>query len=63
MLDNWQDALGLLSVALAVLAAVIYIAQTLRGEVRPSDKRLGAGSLGSGLAEAPGVKLMRVDCH
>jgi hypothetical protein len=28
----WRDALGLLSVALAVLAAVIYIAQTLRGE-------------------------------
>ena len=35
MLDGWRDALGLLSVALAVLAAVIYIAQTLRGEVRP----------------------------
>jgi hypothetical protein len=31
----WRDALGLLSVALAVLAAIIYIAQTLRGEVRP----------------------------
>jgi hypothetical protein len=35
MSAEWQDALGLLSVALAVLAAVIYIAQTLRGEVRP----------------------------
>jgi len=34
-LDDWRDALGILSVALAVLAAVIYIAQTLRGEVRP----------------------------
>jgi hypothetical protein len=34
-MDSWRDALGLLSVALAVLAAVIYIAQTLRGEVRP----------------------------
>jgi hypothetical protein len=34
-MDNWRDALGLVSVALAVLAAVIYIAQTLRGEVRP----------------------------
>src|SRR6516162_128563 len=33
--DHWRDALGLLSVALAILAAVIYIAQTLRGEVRP----------------------------
>ncbi|HEY1863538.1 MAG TPA: hypothetical protein VGG77_07590 [Roseiarcus sp.] len=33
--DNWRDALGLLSVVLAMLAAVIYIAQTLRGEVRP----------------------------
>ena len=35
MSAEWRDALGLLSVALAVLAAVIYIAQTLRGEVRP----------------------------
>jgi hypothetical protein len=35
VLAGWRDALGLLSVALAVLAAVIYIAQTLRGEVRP----------------------------
>ena len=35
MAGDWRDALGLLSVALAVLAAVIYIAQTLRGEVRP----------------------------
>ena len=34
-LVDWRDALGWLSVALAVLAAVIYIAQTLRGEVRP----------------------------
>jgi hypothetical protein len=34
-LANWRDALGILSVILAVLAAVIYIAQTLRGEVRP----------------------------
>jgi hypothetical protein len=32
---GWRDALGLLSVALAILAAIIYIAQTLRGEVRP----------------------------
>jgi hypothetical protein len=35
VLASWRDALGVLSVALAVLAAVIYIAQTLRGEVRP----------------------------
>jgi hypothetical protein len=35
VLDGWRDALGLFSVALAVLAAVIYVAQTLRGEVRP----------------------------
>ncbi len=35
MTGDWRDALGLVSVALAVLAAVIYIAQTLRGEVRP----------------------------
>ena len=35
VMDDWRDALGFLSVALAILAAVIYIAQTLRGEVRP----------------------------
>ena len=35
MLAGWRDGLGVLSVALAVLAAVIYIVQTLRGEVRP----------------------------
>ena len=35
MLAEWRDALGVLSVALAALAAVIYIAQTWRGEVRP----------------------------
>ena len=35
MAGDWRDALGFLSVALAILAAIIYIAQTLRGEVRP----------------------------
>jgi hypothetical protein len=35
VLADWRDALGILSVVLAVVAAVIYIAQTLRGEVRP----------------------------
>jgi hypothetical protein len=35
VLGDWRDALGILSVALAVLAAVIYIVQTLRGDVRP----------------------------
>jgi hypothetical protein len=34
-LGAWRDALGILSVALAILAAFIYILQTLRGEVRP----------------------------
>jgi hypothetical protein len=34
-LGAWRDALGILSVILAILAAVIYILQTLRGEVRP----------------------------
>ena len=34
-LGDWRDALGILSVVLAILAAVIYILQTLRGEVRP----------------------------
>jgi hypothetical protein len=35
VLEGWRDALGALSVALAILAAVIYVVQTLRGEVRP----------------------------
>jgi hypothetical protein len=34
-LGAWRDALGILSVVLAVVAAVIYILQTLRGEIRP----------------------------
>jgi hypothetical protein len=34
-LENWRDALGILSVVMAILAAVIYVFQTLRGEVRP----------------------------
>ena len=34
-LPHWRDALGLVSVAMAVAAAAIYVAQTLRGEVRP----------------------------
>jgi hypothetical protein len=34
-LSNWRDALGALSVALAILAAAIYIWQTLRGQIRP----------------------------
>jgi hypothetical protein len=34
-LAPWRDALGILSVVLAILAALIYILQTLRGEVRP----------------------------
>jgi hypothetical protein len=34
-LGDWRDALGILSVVLAILAALIYILQTLRGEVRP----------------------------
>jgi hypothetical protein len=32
---DWRDMLGLLSVALAIIAAAVYIAQTLRGAVRP----------------------------
>ncbi len=35
VLAEWRNALGILSVALAVLAAAIYILQTVRGEVRP----------------------------
>ena len=34
VMDDWRDALGFLGRARG-LAAVIYIAQTLRGEVRP----------------------------
>jgi len=34
-LASWRDALGLLSVAMAIAAAIIYILQTLRSEVRP----------------------------
>jgi hypothetical protein len=34
-LEDWRDALGILSVVMAILAAVIYVFQTLRGEVRP----------------------------
>src|SRR5271166_443942 len=32
---DWRDALGALSVGMAVVAAVIYVFQTLRGEIRP----------------------------
>jgi hypothetical protein len=34
-LHEWRDALGLLSVAMAIVAAIIYVVQTIRGEVRP----------------------------
>ncbi len=33
--EDWKDALGILSVAMAIVAAIIYIIQTLRGEIRP----------------------------
>jgi hypothetical protein len=33
--EHWRDALGMLSVAIAIAAAAIYVHQTLRGEVRP----------------------------
>ena len=33
--EHWRNALGALSVALAIVAAVAYLHQTLRGEVRP----------------------------
>jgi hypothetical protein len=35
ILEGWKDALGILSVAMAIIAAIIYVVQTLRGEVRP----------------------------
>ena len=35
MLGDWRDALGGLSVALAVLAAVVSVRPDLRGDVRP----------------------------
>jgi hypothetical protein len=34
VLEGWKDALGLLSVAMAIIAAIIYVFQTLSGEVR-----------------------------
>jgi hypothetical protein len=34
-LEDWRNALGILSVVMAILAAVVYVFQTLRGEVRP----------------------------
>lgn len=34
-LEGWRNGLGVLSVLLAVLAATVYVLQTLRGEVRP----------------------------
>ena len=34
-LHEWRDALGLLSVATAIVAAIIYVVQTIHGEVRP----------------------------
>ena len=33
--EHWRDALGILSVGLAIAGAAIYVYQTLRGEVRP----------------------------
>jgi hypothetical protein len=35
VLEDWRDVLGILSVALAIIAAIIYVFQTLRGDVRP----------------------------
>ena len=35
VLEDWRDALGILSVALAIIAAIIYVFQTVRGDVRP----------------------------
>ena len=34
-LEGWKDALGILSVVMAIIAAIIYVVQTLHGEVRP----------------------------
>jgi hypothetical protein len=35
VLEDWRDALGFLSVALAIIAAIINVFQTARGDVRP----------------------------
>jgi hypothetical protein len=35
LLEDWRGWLGLVSVAMAIAAAAIYVHQTLRGEVRP----------------------------
>ena len=34
-LHEWRAALGLLSFAMAIVAAIIYVVQTIHGEVRP----------------------------
>ena len=34
VLEDWKDALGILSVAMAIVAAIIYVIQTLRGDAR-----------------------------
>jgi hypothetical protein len=34
-LEHWRNALGIVSVVMAIVAAVIYVLQTLRGEIRP----------------------------
>jgi hypothetical protein len=35
VLEDSRDGLGILSVALAIIAAIIYVFQTVRGDVRP----------------------------
>jgi hypothetical protein len=35
LLANWRDTLGMLSVGLALIAAAVYVWQTISGQVRP----------------------------
>ena len=56
-LSDWRAALGLLSVAMAIGAAAIYVAQTLRGAVRPHP--LSWFLFGVLRAQAPGCSSTR----
>ena len=51
------------STAMEANAIADTLAFRLSGNPSRVDERLGAGSLGSGSAEAPGVEPMRVDCY
>jgi hypothetical protein len=66
VLAAWRDALEILSVALAILAAVIYIAQTLRGAVGSHpmsfhQRQIGEPRQANGRQRRIGRPLMAID--